>query len=148
MVPISLPEPIPRQEPKNYTRFNFDVIRRDYLDVPNHGSGPDFWAVLQRRESRRTFGYLEPTSLCELLWYSAKSLTKPSITGDARREHRHLPSAGGLHPVHLIIQTGKEDDYKIFLYDSIGHALCELTAELQYRTTLRAQGYSAFGILE
>jgi SagB-type dehydrogenase family enzyme len=83
-------------------------------------AGPDapFPDVLERRSSERQLAILPRPKLGALLWHSARVR---STTGG---EHRAAPSAGGLHPIALVVL---EPPFRqAFLYDPIRHALGEL----------------------
>lgn len=61
--------------------------------------GPEtsFHEVLERRESERYLGKLSRSKLGSLFWHAAR------VRSNTGREHRPAPSAGGLHPIELVV---------------------------------------------
>ena len=77
-----------------------------------------FGAVLDRRSSQRDFGELSRANLGSLLWHAAR------VRSTDRGQHRPAPSAGGLHPIELVVL---EPPFRLaFLYDPVRHALGQL----------------------
>jgi SagB-type dehydrogenase family enzyme len=79
------------------------------------------------------------------LWYSAKALSINQGPHHVFCQHRYVPSAGGLHPVDLIVIDIHEGSVSV--YDPIAHALCrldvtkeKLTAFLAYSQTVLDAG--------
>jgi SagB-type dehydrogenase family enzyme len=131
MAHIDLPSPIPRDTPVAYTDFSYPITGREYLAIPESPNESSFWEVLSSRSSRRAVGSIGETQLAHLLWYSAK-------TRAARRERdgflwqsRPAPSAGGRHPVDLIVMHEECGRAIVRLYDPIAHSLCSLSVDQQ-----------------
>jgi len=101
-----------------------------YLDVPNPTTQPGFWDVVGRRRSRRVFRELANTRLGALLWYTFKTSSKEKHNDGRTWEQRPVPSAGGLHPVHVIVQPTEGKQFPLLHYDPLGHALCDLNVDV------------------
>lgn len=112
-------QPSPRARPLSYTEHAWRIVGARALPSP----GPmDPWsAVIAARESRRTFGPLPLGALAELLWYvCACKRSMDSAMGFAI-EKRGVPSAGGIHPIHVLIADPQTRVLE--RYDGRSHAL-------------------------
>lgn len=78
-----------------------------------------FGEVLEKRASRRTLAMPSRDALGALLWHGARS--RSLVQG---RESRSAPSAGGLHPIALLVF--EPPFTSAALYDPIHHALAHL----------------------
>jgi SagB-type dehydrogenase family enzyme len=124
---MQLGDPIPLDNPAPGHEFAFVTEGSpEYLTVPAPSS-PDFFSVLSRRLTRRSFSCLSEESLSTLLWYTAKTLASASNGYSKDWEHRVPPSAGGCHPIDLVIAKWPCADAPIRLYDPIAHATRMLT---------------------
>ena len=66
----------------------------------------DLWEVFGARRTRRVFSPLSIAALSSLLWYAGRTLERDPRDAAHERatwEHRVPPSAGGLHPIDLLI---------------------------------------------
>ena len=119
-------DPRPRETSLVYDPFAFPDAAADYLDVPALTMQPGFWTVLSRRTCRRTFRQIGRRTLGALLWYTAKSIGQSRTPAGHIWERRYSPSAGGVHPIHIVIQLSEPTASQLMRYDPIGHALCDL----------------------
>ncbi len=83
-----------------------------------------FFCDLRSRCTRREFNPISGAVLGELLWFCGKTLELQHLGGGHTYEHRCCPSAGGIHPVDILLVDPSA--YAIRLYDPLGHALWEL----------------------
>lgn len=67
--------------------------------------------ILELRRSEREFGDLPVASLAALLWQGARTKASGVSSMGVSIEHRLAPSAGAIHPIHLIIQLPKENGW-------------------------------------
>lgn len=118
MAHIDLPEPRPRSTPLSHQAFFPQASSVEYLDVPASMPERIFWEVLTNRASRRLFGRLSDDKLSSLLWYSAK-IQNTSSANQRLWQHRPTPSAGGLHPISILVQSNETASW----YDPNAHAL-------------------------
>lgn len=103
----SLGNPIPRQEPVAYTPWVWPIERS--ISLPMLSARVGAWPeVSSTRRSRRTFAPIEWEQLGMLLWHTLYChRTAESPLGFALQQ-RAVPSAGGIHPVHLVMQVPKD----------------------------------------
>lgn len=119
--------PAPRPEPLPYEEFIYECAPADFLPVPDVTSAADVLAVLSQRRTRRRLGRLGRPQLSALLWHSAKRR-------DGRRDNGGLwdwqsgpsPSAGGCHPIDVLVATCGQQESTLRLYDPYAHAIQEL----------------------
>ncbi len=118
-------DPIPRSVPDFYSPIEWEVKGRRLLAV-SHGEGLASMATtLDTRHSQRTFAPVPEALLGALLWYTARTKeSAPSPLG-FQVEHRPTPSAGAIHPIHLVIQLTDEGSWA--RYNPQEHSLDLLT---------------------
>jgi SagB-type dehydrogenase family enzyme len=122
---ISLGNPRPRRRVEAYAEHQYERIRSIYLPLPDTTSSVSFFEVVNGRETRRPSGYLDEDSLAEVLWHAARKRAS-RMTEAGSWEHRAAPSAGGKHPIDLLITgvNGRRD--QLYLYEPRKHLLVEL----------------------
>lgn len=137
MDPINSQDPRPRSKPLDYVPLCISHGALHYLDVPKPPHQIDFWNIVQRRTSRRQFGNVDSVTLGALLWHSAKATRQiEQLSSSLSREHRPAPSAGGLHPICIIVQQCSLASPALGCYDPYGHALREIKASIEQRDGL------------
>jgi SagB-type dehydrogenase family enzyme len=124
---INLNSPIPRKSELNHFEFPYKIVGKKYLPTPTAPTDIPFFQVLLSRNSRRNLGYLTDNSLSELLWYSAKTLSIKKMESGYIWQHRTSPSAGGRHPIDLLLF--RRGTSKVRIYDPLAHSLCEIKIE-------------------
>lgn len=85
----------------------------------------DFFDTLDSRQSS-TGGLLETAKLSSLLWHSMRLRERRPGRFGIGRESRSAPSAGGLHPIRLIVMS--IDGVDSGIYDDHSHALLPISA--------------------
>lgn len=114
---IKLRSPKPRSRRLSYLPANYSVVKLSPLPLPQKQDA-DLFDTLNRRETRRTCGPLSEANLSALLWWSVKTRKRfPEF------EHRPVPSAGGIHPIDLIVTNWPAGSSDVYIYDSVEHAL-------------------------
>lgn len=117
----TLGNPAPRQEPGTYKPWQWPVVRSVALPAASDALHACAGSLLERR-SRRTFAPIALGELSTLLWHTLHcQRTAESPMGFAIQQ-RPTPSAGAIHPVHLLIQVPGEDGVWA-RYNSLTHAL-------------------------
>jgi SagB-type dehydrogenase family enzyme len=99
-----------------------------------------FHEVLADRRSRRKFGSLEISTLSTFLWLGCKTRERSAAASGVVWEHRPAPSAGGRHPIDILILDQFEKLATVSLYDPISHALIQLGCDSQIVQQLAATG--------
>lgn len=125
---INSNSPIPRMIEVPYTDFKYEITKRIYLATPESIPAVNFFDIIESRASRREFEKLPIDRLSVLLWYSAKTRLVAKLDKGNLWQHRPTPSAGGRHPIDILIINSNGEEYApIYLYDPVAHALCQLS---------------------
>jgi SagB-type dehydrogenase family enzyme len=133
-------EPAVRRERLTYREWSYSTADTQYLVVPEPVNEMQ---VYWRRRSRRQFDALSSRQLSELLWYSCKEIRG---TRSPRWQQRPAPSAGGLHPLDVLL-IRRDQAISVHLYNPGAHSLsllvCDASlAEDFYDTVLKSVGGS------
>lgn len=86
-----------------------------------------FIELVARRQTRAPAGPPTDAHLAALLWAVAKVYAQRP-TENGRWQHRSTPSAGGRHPIDLVL-TGQASPADLLLYDPVAHALVALAPD-------------------
>jgi SagB-type dehydrogenase family enzyme len=120
---INIPRPRPAE--RAYSEFAYPSGPIEYIPVPRRRvAGPGFFGVLRSRRSRRAAGPLNDVALGTLLWHTSKTWESKGTL--VRWEHRGVPSAGGCHPIDILITNRSGRPGELFWYDPIAHGLIEI----------------------
>ena len=104
-------DPIPRSVASLYSPIEWEVQKRRSLAVSNSEELAPMATTLDSRHSQRTFAPICEARLGALLWHTARTKeSAPSPLG-FQIEHRPTPSAGAIHPIHLVIQLANEGNW-------------------------------------
>lgn len=121
---IDLGDPLPRLTPKGYEPLEWKLGEACSLPVPNEALAQPFSEVLDARTSLRQFSAVHDQQLGTFLWHACRTRgVGPSNLGFTL-EHRAAPSAGAIHPIHLIVR--RPNEHRWFLYKPNTHQLVEL----------------------
>ncbi len=121
MAGIPAEEPRPRGTPLPWQAFRPRVLETEPLARPEAPRPRDFGDVLRSRRSGLA-GPVGWTEVAGLLWHAAGIQDRaPSGRAGIPVERRASPSAGGLHPIHLVCING-DGDGRVRLYDAHDHA--------------------------
>jgi SagB-type dehydrogenase family enzyme len=122
---IDLKNPRPRQNPRSRKRVNFDVDLAIPLERPKLKS-VNVFDVLVNRHSGANLSPISMELLTAFLWFSCRT-HKIVLTKEGRVwQHRPSPSAGGIHPIDLILFNVPKFEKELFFYDATGHVLKRL----------------------
>ena len=134
---IKLQSPYPRNEELNYEDFDYKIDSRIYLPHPSQKITTPISEVLETRQSGREYNHsIDIDDLSDLLWFSAKTRKVIKNPNGSVWKHSPTPSAGGRHPIDIIITNQMPDKEAVYLYDSVAHALCELQINLSHKNKL------------
>lgn len=125
---VELASPTLRDPEIVYSEFPYNVGEVSYLPQPKILPSTAFRNILASRQSRRVFNPISLHLLNTLLWNSARAITVSSPTSP-RWQHRPAPSAGGRHPIDLLIFTEQQQTKNVFLYEPVSHSLAKLNVE-------------------
>jgi SagB-type dehydrogenase family enzyme len=111
--------PLPRAVEQRYTEWEYPTDQTVYLPKASPPKR-DFFDVLESRQTERQCGPLSLEELAQVLWWTAKT----RVAAQSHRwEHRPTPSAGGRHPIDIIVWNCPKDAPGLHLYDCSAHAL-------------------------
>lgn len=121
---IDLGNPVPKSKWDKYNLFQWETGQLQKLAVASARSSHAIFEILRERRTTRQFGRLDDTALSDFFWHACRSLEAwPSEMG-FDLEHRAAPSAGAIHPIHVVIN--RPGDTRWWLYEPHGHFLVEL----------------------
>lgn len=126
MAIIKLGSPRPLKVEKSYCEFKFPIIQREYLPKPFKKNHNDFFRIVINRRTRRDFGLLAESQLSTVLWYTSHVKYLSKEQGRIISQKRPVPSAGGRHPIDLLIVAPTDEGWSASVYDPFAHCLCYL----------------------
>lgn len=100
---LNAPSPRPKSRPNVSSGVRFANAVEEQLASPDQAVKALFADVVLRRRSGSRFHKVGRDSLTSLLWYSVR--TQAVNQEDPVRELRPVPSAGALHPIHLLLSS-------------------------------------------
>lgn len=130
-------EPRPRARPSPYSPHMWPKGNLTELEA-----GPDYLsvnlaAISRDRQTRRDFGPLSLRHLGHLLWLACRVHSSRSSDLGFNQQFRPLPSAGAVHPIHLVIQRSRGMGWEI--YDPELHALLAILASADFADAARLE---------
>ena len=104
-------DPAPRSVPELYNPIEWEIRESRSLPVPDIEALAPMATTLEARRSERTFAPVSEALIGALLWHAARTKESASSPLGFQIEHRPTPSAGAIHPVHLVIQLTDEGSW-------------------------------------
>ena len=133
-----LGNPFPRQHPLTYQPIDWPVEKVIFLPPPSESNVlPSMRSIIDSRRTRREFGLLGENVLSEWLWLVARELVTGHSNYGFPLTQRPVPSAGAIHPIHIIISLPENDTWQLYLPDK--HALAVLSKPNQTRDLVRSE---------
>ncbi|MFZ6654730.1 nitroreductase family protein [Undibacterium sp. TJN19] len=120
---IDLGDPRPRNERQIYQPFNWPTGDSVVLPQPTF-SKQSFVDVISTRRSQRVFGAITEQDISKLFWLSSHAISKTPSGFGYDLSYRPVPSAGAIHPLHLLILPVQAKHWQ--LYNSFTHSLIEI----------------------
>lgn len=120
---IELGNPLPLEKHGRYEPYEWSSQDIEYLTVPADLSLQAFDKIVHARRTRRTFGLLSREQLAQFLWLSCRTIAKGDDDLGFPITQRPTPSAGAIHPIHLILGDKNSDWLR---YDPDHHGLASL----------------------
>lgn len=119
-----MPDPTPRMHPAIYQPFVWPEGNTTQLSPRNNTLNINLVELMEQRQSRRDFNNpIDDTQLGDFLWLACRNRSsRPSPFGPDQ-ESRVYPSAGAMHPVHILIAR---DIGPWKHYDPVAHTLVDL----------------------
>ncbi|MCO3670171.1 SagB/ThcOx family dehydrogenase [Pseudomonas aeruginosa] len=121
---IDLGNPHPKAASEQYVPLQWEV--GDICPLPSAQgiSVRPFSEVLDARASQREFGLIDDKELGALLWVACRTRGAGASNLGFDLEHRAAPSAGAIHPIHIVLKRPGDDRW--WLYEPRTHHLVEL----------------------
>lgn len=91
----------------------------------------DFLDVLRERRSVKHLGGCSIEKLSEILFHAVKPYTIYKDDYDMTVYRSASPSAGGRHPIDILVGLRENDERQIFLYEPLSHSLLRLDIPLE-----------------
>ena len=120
---VSPPSPIRRKQPIPYEEYHYRTGAIQYLPAPTRLAVSLRMALLERwcKPIRQA---PSDQDLSTLLWTVGKTLSqRVTLLAHERWEHRGVPSAGGKHPIDLLVMDWTRTPGALHLYDPLSHSL-------------------------
>lgn len=121
---IDLGDPHPKQSVNRYDPIVWDVGESLQLPECSEELIWPFNEVLNQRFSKRDFDYLDIKRLGSFLWNACRTRGIAVSELGFDLEHRSSPSAGAIHPIHIIIK--RPEDSRWWLYQPQTHSILEI----------------------
>ena len=132
---IELGNPHPLPSPKAHTPLAWPAGAVVPLPPPSDVPARSFGDVAKTRRTRRSFSALEPGSLSALLSLTCLVQQSGSVELGFPLTRRPAPSAGAIHPIHLIVlEPGQIEWHR---YDPFRHALIKVPTTLDAKLVRR-----------
>lgn len=117
--------PSPRLRRRAFREWQYGIVTWHYLPPPPEDLSANAFRVLSERRSRRTFDAISIDRLGNLLWFTSKT-RQVQCLGRSRWQRRPTPSAGGCHPIDVLVEPWPIDHDRLYYYDPVSHALGEV----------------------
>lgn len=118
---VDLGVPRPREVPIPYNPVTWTnrIIRE--LDTPTAFPDTCFADVVLTRRTRRQFGPISQADLSSFFWLSCRTQKNAESDSGLPLAQRPVPSAGALHPIHVLINQPSDSNW--WRYDPDDHSL-------------------------
>lgn len=121
---IDLADPLPRTIPEPYAPIEWDIGEICSLTFASDLPDRPFSEVIDERASHRDFGSIDDKQLGSFLWLACRSRGVGASELGFDLEHRAAPSAGAIHPIHVVVKRPGDDRW--WLYVPRNHQLAEI----------------------
>ena len=126
-------EPSPRKKEIVSSEYIYPVTNKMYLNRNFPSRRLNYFELVRKRKSSQKLKRMNESLLPELLWYSCKSIDIAIEPSGYIWSHRPAPSAGGRHPIDIVVSTPKRIDKRnLSLYNPIDHSLSELNLDAKH----------------
>lgn len=112
--------PVPLHSAERYTPVDWPVAHSIALPLQDV-TWPTMSKVLASRRTRRDFAPMPLSLLSTLLWHTMRTQSTSLSPMNLVIEHRPVPSAGAIHPIHLILELAEGQGWS--RYNSQEHSL-------------------------
>lgn len=124
--------PFIREKHLEYTPFVYPCLEKTYLPkVTLSEFQKDFLDVLKERRSVKQLGGCAIEKLSEILFYAIKPYTICKDDYDMVVYQSASPSAGGRHPIDILVGFPGNEGRRLFLYEPLSHSLFRLDIPIE-----------------
>lgn len=123
-----------RERHLEYEPFVYPILEKIKLPVVNFSKRQkDFLDVLRGRRSEKQLGICTLEELSEILFHAVKPYAISRDDYDMTVYRSASPSAGGRHPIDILVGLPEKEGRQLYLYEPLSHSLVRLgiPAELQ-----------------
>ncbi len=125
--------PKPKNNNNKFHPFEYPICSKIRLDRNFSSREVEFLDVLLNRRSSQKLNYISLADISELLYLTNK-IKSINIDGSGfLNSKRTVPSAGGRHPIDILVSYPTEDHRKLHYYNPIDHSLNELSVSQQLK---------------
>ncbi|ENR6008785.1 TPA: dehydrogenase [Citrobacter freundii] len=140
-----LGNPFPHEQPLTYQPIEWPVEEVTFLPSPPESSElPSIRSIINSRRTRREFGPLDSYIFSEWLWLVARELATGHSHFGFPLSQRPAPSAGAIHPIHMVLSLPGSDRWQLYLPDK--HALASLSTPNQTRNLVQRELFPVLDI--
>jgi SagB-type dehydrogenase family enzyme len=140
--------PEPKSQEEQYIPYQYPIAEQLFLEKPQTNRTANIFEIVLRRKSIRQFSPLTLTQLSDLLWYTAHVKGIFCQDNGYMLSHRPSPSAGGRHPIDLILSSRVLGTDALYVYDPFEHSLNKLVVPKDKIQLLYAHGQSVMQAAE
>lgn len=119
--------PKPKNINDEFHPFKYPFSTKTKLNRDFKARESDFLDVLLTRRSAPNLGYIPLEDIAELLYYSNKVQSISIDDSGFLISKRTVPSAGGRHPIDILVSLSSESTRFLQYYNPIDHSLSELS---------------------
>ena len=128
--------PVPREQPLSYQPVNWPAGVPFFLPPPSENAVlPGLSDVIETRRTQRNFSHVSQAQLSHWLWLTGRVMAVGHSSYGFPLTQRPVPSAGAIHPIHIILSLPERDGWQLYLPDM--HALAPLRIPEQIRFEIR-----------
>lgn len=121
-----------RERHLEYAPFVYPSLERITLPrVTSSKRQNDFLDVLRERRSVKQLGGCAIENLSEILFYAVKPYTIYKDDYDMTVYRSASPSAGGRHPIDILVGLPDNEGRRLFLYEPLSHSLLRLDIPIE-----------------
>lgn len=126
---IDLGNPYPRPTPRQHHPLAWPEGKRTALPDQSASTSKPFAQIASGRRTRYEFGAIDHSTLGTLLGLTSRIQSCGNERLGFALSKRPAPSAGAIHPIHVIAHTSDSDGWH--RYDPMDHVLIELPSAIQ-----------------
>ena len=116
-----------RKKHLEYEAFVYPSLEKIILPVVTFSKRrKDFLDVFRERRSEKQLGTCTLEELSEILYHAVKPYIISRDDYDMTVYRSASPSAGGRHPIDILIGLPEKKGRRLYLYEPLSHSLCRL----------------------